>query len=82
LAYRDVWGEHDVVFDNGIGESLSPWTVSADFRRVVHELGLPKGDSARKSYGYDRLGTSLCPRRDQYGATRLEPGVENNEEGR
>ena len=37
---RDVWDEHDVVLDDGIGEPLSPWTVSADFRRVVAELGL------------------------------------------
>lgn len=42
MAFRDVWGEHDVVFDNGIGEPLSPWTVSTDFRRVVAELGLPR----------------------------------------
>ena len=37
---RDVWNDHDVVFDDGIGQPLSPWTVSADFRRVVRELGL------------------------------------------
>lgn len=42
MAFRDVWSEHDVVFDNGIGQPLSPWTVSADFRRVVAELGLPR----------------------------------------
>jgi integrase len=42
MAYRDVWGEHDVILDNGIGEPMSPWTVSADFRRVIAELGLPK----------------------------------------
>jgi integrase len=42
LAYRDFWGEHDVVLDDGIGQPLSPWTVSADFRRVVSELGLPR----------------------------------------
>ena len=35
-------GGYDVVLDNGIGQPLSPWTVSADFRRVVHELGLPR----------------------------------------
>jgi integrase len=42
MAFRDVWGEYGVVLDNGIGQPLSPWTVSADFRRVVHELGLPR----------------------------------------
>jgi integrase len=42
LALRDVWSDHDVVLDDGIGRPLSPWTVSADFRRVVHELGLPR----------------------------------------
>ena len=42
MAYRDVWNEHDIVFDDGIGQPLSPWTVSADFRRVVAELGLPR----------------------------------------
>jgi len=42
MALRDVWNEYDVVLDNGIGQPLSPWTVSSDFRRVVHELGLPR----------------------------------------
>jgi hypothetical protein len=42
LAYRDVWSDHDIVLDNGVGQPLSPWTVSADFRRVIAELGLPK----------------------------------------
>ena len=37
-----MWSQLDLVFDNGIGEPLSPWTVSADFRRVVAELGLPR----------------------------------------
>jgi hypothetical protein len=42
MALRDVWSQLDLVFDNGIGEPLSPWTVSADSRRVVAELGLPR----------------------------------------
>jgi integrase len=42
MALRDVWSRLDLVFDDGIGEPLSPWTVSADFRRVVAELGLPR----------------------------------------
>jgi integrase len=42
LAYSDVWSEYDVVLDDGIGQPLSPWTVSADFRRVVGELELPR----------------------------------------
>jgi integrase len=42
MAFRDVWDEHDVVLDDGIGQPLSPWTVSADFRRVVAELELPR----------------------------------------
>jgi integrase len=42
MALRDVWTDLDLVFDDGIGQPLSPWTVSADFRRVVHELGLPR----------------------------------------
>jgi len=41
LAFRDVWGDHDIVLDDGIGQPLSSWAVSADFRRVVAELGLP-----------------------------------------
>jgi integrase len=40
--HRDLWHDYDVVFDDGIGQPLSPWTVSADFRRVVAELGLPR----------------------------------------
>jgi integrase len=42
MALRDVWSQLDLVFDNGIGEPLSPRTVSADSRRVVAELGLPR----------------------------------------
>jgi integrase len=42
MAYRDVWSEHDIVFDDGIGQPLSPWTVSADFRRITRELDLPR----------------------------------------
>jgi integrase len=32
----------DVVLDNGVGEPLAPWTASADFRRIVSELELPR----------------------------------------
>ena len=43
---RGVWGplggEYDVVLDDGIGQPLSPWTVSADIRRAIAELGLPR----------------------------------------
>jgi integrase len=42
MALRDVWTGLDLVFDDGIGQPMSPWTVSADFRRIVHELGLPR----------------------------------------
>jgi integrase len=35
-------GGSDVVFDNGVGEPLAPWTASADFRRIVRELELPR----------------------------------------
>jgi integrase len=35
-------GTSDVVIDNGIGEPLAPWTASADFRRIVRELELPR----------------------------------------
>jgi len=42
MAYRDVWSEHDIVFDDGIGQPMSPWTVSADFRRITRELDLPR----------------------------------------
>ena len=42
LAFRDIWGDHDVVLDDGIGQPLSPWAVSADFGSVVAELGLPR----------------------------------------
>jgi integrase len=35
-------GDSDVVLDNGVGEPLAPWTASADFRRIVRELGLPR----------------------------------------
>jgi integrase len=42
MSIRDLWIDEDLILDNGIGEPMSPWTVSADFRRVVHELGLPR----------------------------------------
>jgi len=35
-------GGSDVVLDNGVGEPLAPWTASADFRRIVRELELPR----------------------------------------
>ncbi len=28
MAYRNLWSDLDIVFDNGIGQSFSPWTVS------------------------------------------------------
>jgi integrase len=42
MALRDVWIDTDVVFDDGIGQPMSPWVVGADFRRIVRELGLPR----------------------------------------
>jgi hypothetical protein len=35
-------GSSDVVIDNGVGEPLAPWTASADFRRIIGELELPR----------------------------------------
>jgi integrase len=59
LAYRDVWSEYDIVLDDGIGQPLSPWTVSADFRRVVHELELPR---TRFTICAMPMRPSCCPR--------------------
>ena len=35
-------GSSDVVIDNGVGEPLAPWKASADFRRIIGELELPR----------------------------------------
>jgi integrase len=35
-------GDSDVVLDSGVGEPLAPWTASADFRRIVSEIELPR----------------------------------------
>ena len=42
MAFRDVWSDADVVFDDGIGQPISAWTVSAGFRRLIQDLGLPR----------------------------------------
>lgn len=42
LSLGDAWTDLDLVFDDGIGQPLAPWTVGADFRRLVRELGLPR----------------------------------------
>jgi integrase len=42
MARRRVWEDYDIVLDDGFGLPLVPWSVSADFRRVVSELGLPR----------------------------------------
>jgi integrase len=42
MRVRDVWQDYGVVLSDEIGEPLAPWTVSADFRRLVSELGLPR----------------------------------------
>jgi len=42
MASHDVWNEYDVVFDDSVGQPPSPWMVSADFRRFIAELGLPR----------------------------------------
>jgi integrase len=39
---RDVWSAEDLVFDDGLGQPLSPWTVSAGFRRLVRDMGVTR----------------------------------------
>jgi integrase len=42
MRVRDVWMDYGVVFSDEIGQPLAPWSVSADFRRLVRELELPR----------------------------------------
>jgi integrase len=42
MRVRDVWMDYGVVLSNEIGQPLAPWSVSADFRRLVRELELPR----------------------------------------
>jgi hypothetical protein len=58
MALRDVWSQLDLVFDNGIGEPLSPWTVSADSRRSSPSSGCP----ARGSTTFDTPMRRSCSR--------------------
>jgi len=42
MRVRDVWSDYGVVLSDEIGDPLAPWSVSADFRRLVAELELPR----------------------------------------
>lgn len=42
MRVRDVWSDYGVVLSDEIGEPLAPWSVSADFRRLISELELPR----------------------------------------
>jgi integrase len=42
MRLRDVWSDYGVVLSAPIGEPLSPWSVSADFRRLTKALELPR----------------------------------------
>jgi hypothetical protein len=42
MRIRDVWMDYGVVLSDEIGQPLAPWSVSTDFRRLVHELELPR----------------------------------------
>jgi Protein of unknown function (DUF2750)/Phage integrase family len=42
MRVRDVWMDYGVVLSDEIGQPLAPWSVSADFRRLVRELELPR----------------------------------------
>jgi integrase len=42
MAFRDVWSDADVVFDDGIGQPISVWVVSAGFRRSIQDIELPR----------------------------------------
>ena len=37
-----MWTDYGVVLDDVAGASFAPWSVSADFRRLVSELELPR----------------------------------------
>jgi integrase len=64
MALRDVWEDHDVVLDDGIGLPLAPWSVSADFRRLTKELELPRTrfHDLRHAHATQLLGASVHPK--------------------
>src|SRR4029450_9818109 len=41
LFFGETWTDYDVVLDDLAG-TFAPWSVSADFRRLVSELELPR----------------------------------------
>jgi integrase len=64
MARRRVWEDYDIVLDNGFGLPLVPWSVSADFRRVVSELGLPRTrfHDLRHAHATQLLGAGVHPK--------------------
>jgi integrase len=64
MRVRDVWEDHGVVLTDPIGRPLAPWTVSADFRRITHELDLPRTryHDLRHAHATQLLGAGVHPK--------------------
>jgi integrase len=64
MRVRDVWSHYGVVLSDEIGQPLAPWSVSADFRRLVSELGLPRTrfHDLRHAHATQLLGAGVHPK--------------------
>lgn len=64
MRVRDVWSDYGVALSDEIGQPLTPWSVSADFRRLVSELGLPRTrfHDLRHAHATQLLGAGVHPK--------------------
>lgn len=64
MRVRDVWSDYGVVLSDEIGEPPVPWSVSADFRRLVSERGLPRTrfHDLRHAHATQLLGAGVYPK--------------------
>lgn len=64
MRVRYVWEDYGVVLNDPIGRPLAPWSVSADFRRITHELELPRTQfhDLRHAHATQLLGAGVHPK--------------------
>jgi integrase len=64
LFYGETWTDYDVVLDDVAGAPFAPWSVSADFRRITHELELPRTrfHDMRHAHATQLLGAGVHPK--------------------
>jgi hypothetical protein len=61
MRVRDVWMDYGVVLSDEIGQPLAPWSVSADFRRLVRKLEL-RGFTTCQAHATQLLASGVHPK--------------------